>query len=345
MNRMRKLAWLSLTVALLSPIMAQTEIDRLSRYEFGRPRVAWNALEAQLRNPLQRERDAGERTLINILVSRSITTDARILACRGLRYVGGLEGIQNLLAVIRDPRLSQEACMALQEKESPDINPMLREALPLVENALKGQLMATLGRRRDVEAVPVIATIAKSLDDKAIQRTAIHALGQIGGRRALAALSAIKVDSSLTRERSLAQLAAAAHGLDGEAADITAGLEMLRRLAINPSLGSVRLAALYEWAKHDEKQSVALCRQSLSSRGNALLEIAPKLFVLLGRDAKRDLYGDFFDLLSVPSRTLLADFWEPEFRNVDKLRAISLDISGDTALRDASLRALGRIQE
>ena len=94
--------------------------------------------------------------------------------------------------------------MALQEKESAEINPMLREALPLVENALKSQLMATLGRRRDVEAVPVIATIAKSLDDKTIQRNAIHALGQIGGREALSALSGLKVDTPLRRVRSLA---------------------------------------------------------------------------------------------------------------------------------------------
>ena len=204
--------------------------------------------------------------------------------------------------------------MALQEKESAEINPMLREALPLVENALKSQLMATLGRRRDVEAVPVIATIAKSLDDKTIQRNAIHALGQIGGREALSALSGLKVDTPLRRVRSLALLAAAARGLEGDVEDTKAGLGMLRRLAVDPALGSVRLAALYEWAKHDRQERVALCRQSLSSRGNALLEIAPKLFVLLDRDAKRDLYGEFFDSLSVAAKTLLVDLWEQDFR-------------------------------
>ena len=345
MIRMRNLSWFFLAAALLSPIMAQTEVERLSRYEFGRSRVAWNILEAQLRNPLQREREAGERTLISVLTSRASTTDARILACRGLRYVGGTKGIQNLLALIRDPRLSQEACMALQEKESADINPMLREALPLVENALKSQLMVTLGRRRDVEAVPVIATITKSLGDKTIQGNAIHALGQIGGREALSALSGLKVDASHNRLRSLALLAAAARGLEGDVEDIKAGLVMLRRLSVNPALGSVRLAALYEWAKHDRQQRVALCRQSLSSRGNALLEIAPKLFVLLDRDAKRDLYGNFFDDLSVSAKTLLVDLWEQEFRNVDKLRGISIDISGDAGLREASLRALDRIHE
>mgnify|MGYP001274084222 CR=1 FL=1 len=112
MIRMRNFSWFFLAAVLLSPIMAQTEVERLSRYEFGRSRVAWNILEAQLRNPLQREREAGERTLISVLTSRASTTDARILACRGLRYVGGTKGIQNLLALIRDPRLSQEACMA-----------------------------------------------------------------------------------------------------------------------------------------------------------------------------------------------------------------------------------------
>ena len=345
MIRMRLLSGCFVLAALLGPVTAQTELDRLSRYEFGRSRLAWNTFESQLRNPLQREREAGERTLISILMSRTSTTDARMLACRGLRYVGGPKGIQNLLALVRDPRLSQEACLALQEKESPDINPTLREALPLVENALKSQLMVTLGRRRDVEAVPVIATIAKSLGDKTIQRNAIHALGQIGGREALSALSGLEVDPEYKRVRSLALLAAASRGLEGDVEDTMAGLGMLRRLAVDPALGSVRLAALYEWAKHDHQQREALCRQSLSSRENALLEIAPKLFVLLDRDAKRALYEDFFDSLSVAAKTLLVDLWEQEFRNVNKLRGISIDISGDAALREASLRALDRIQE
>ena len=129
----------------------------LQEFNFGRDRTGWNAFEDRMRNPMLHKMSG--RVLINLLInSANATVDARILAARGLRVVGRTEtdlvlevsGIQALTSLIRDKRLSGEVCMALQGKSSPDIDRALSEALPLVENTLKRQIMATLGRRRAV---------------------------------------------------------------------------------------------------------------------------------------------------------------------------------------------------
>ena len=340
-------AFAALLVALFSVspnAPAQTKLESLTRYEFGRTRDAWNELDAQLRNPLQREREAAERLLIKVLVAQSCTTDARILACRGLRYVAGPDGIQSLLSLVRDQRLSQEACLALQEKDSPDIDVVLREALPIVEKSLKPQIMITLGRRGDREAVPALAAILKGFDDPMLKITAMRALGNIGGAAALKALSSAKLANTLEDERNQALLAGAVRSLDLKTDDRLAGLAALRRLAINPALGQARLGAVYEWARADPTQRDVLCRQAFKSRNDGLLEVAPKLFALLDVKEKRDLYGEFYGELTLSGQTLLLELWELDYQNEEKIREVSLNIELPESLRKAASHALDRVK-
>ena len=339
------LVWAPAFGGLQAQTLAEAQILTLQRYEFGRDRTAWNALEVKLRNPLQREREQAEKILSRVLLARESTADAKILSCRGLRWVGGLEGIPTLISLIREPRLSAEACLALQEKFSEDINPALREALPLVENSLKVQLLTTLGRRRDRDAVPVIVTIAKGIEDATIRTTAIAALGQIGGEEALRALSGLRLGEAYEREQAFALLAAATRSLDLKPADRLEGLAVLRKQSVSAPYEMIRLGALYEWASHDTEQREALCRQALTSRKDGLLDIAPRLFGLLDNEQKRALYGSFFDGLPGNAKTLLVELWDPEYRETDKIRALSLNIELAEELRRAAVRAVARIQE
>lgn len=330
---------------LQAQFLEEAQLKNLQRYEFGRDRTSWNGLEVKLRNPLQREREEAEKILTKVLMARESTADAKILACRGLRLVAGFEGVPTLISLIRDARLSAEACLALQEKPSDDINPALRDALPLVENSLKTQLLVTLGRRGDREAVNVIVTIAKGIMDEKIRKTAITALGQIGGKEALAALSGLSLGEAYKRERAFALLAAAGRSMDLKPGDHIAGLATLRKLAVSAPYETIRLGALYEWASQDAEQRVALCRQALTSRKDGLLEIAPRLFGLLEKDEKLALYGTFFDGLDGSAKILLVELWDPEYRESDKVRALSLDIELPEALRQAAVRAAARIHE
>lgn len=348
-------AWCQEPLSLVELRGRPTEIKALQRYVFGASRVGWDLLEAKLRNPLQREREEAERILMEILRSPlKSTVDARILACRGLRFVsrpgentesGENSGVQYLISLIRDSRLSAEACRALQEKEADGINPALREALPLAEINLKRQIMTTLGRRRDREAVPSIVALARGIDDADIRDIAIQVLGQIGGREAIEALEQFDFGMRHESEREHATLAAAARSLGLSEEDEKAGLAALRRLTVKARLNMVRLGALYEWAAHDQSQRPALCRQALTSREDSLLEIAPQIFELLELEDVRSLYASFFDDLGMPAQTVLVERWKPEYGEADKIRALSVNLGIADGLRRAAQRAVDRFQE
>ncbi len=327
------------------------EIEMLQRYQFGSHRGYWNALEAKLRDTKRRSRELGEDALVAVLTMTGTSLDASILACRGLRLVGrsnpdpdSFSSVELLVSLIRDPRLSAEACMALQQKESSKINPALRAALPLVENALKEDIIATLARRRDQEAVPVIESVAKGIDDVGVRFMAIRGLGQIGGEKAIEALVGFRLGDSYANAREHAVLSAAVRALKLSSNDEKTGRSTLRRLVQNSPLKPVRLGALYELAQHDVDQRAALCRQALSSGKGDLLEIVPQVFALLKTEDIRALYGSFFDGLSVEAQTLLVGLWPPDDRELDKMRALSVNPELDPALRRAAQRAVDRLE-
>ena len=323
----------------------QERFQRLKLYEFGRQRRDWNALEAEMRHPMLRVRVGAEKILTLILMARSSSVDARILACRGLRLVGGKEGIPALMAHIRDQRLSAEACMALQEKDSGEINPALREALPIVGNALKTHIIATLGRRGDRQAVPGIIALAKEIDDLAIRQTSIRALGQIGGASAVEFLSGTDLGEAYDGQREYALLAAAARSMGLGPTDREAGLAALEKLSAESPMAMVRMGALYEWALHDGRQQLTLCREVLSGGREGMLDIAPRLFSLLELGERNALYGPFFDGLDLAAQILLVELWSSDLRHEDRVRALSLSLSLDDGLRMAALRAVDRIEE
>lgn len=330
----------------------EQETLQLQHYLFGGNREGWSAIEKRLRNPLQRE--ISGRVLMNILINRpDATVDARILACRGLRLIGktetdlalGFSGVQALTSLVRDNRLSGEACMALQEKDARDVNEPLREALPLVENSLKGQLMTTLARRRDLEAVPVIVSLLTGIEDESIQRIGIAALGQIGGKAAMTALSGNKVSESLREEAEHAALAAAARSAVEGSDDRAAGLAFLVRLAKTARSPMVRLGAFYETARLDPSKREASCRLALTNRSGSLLDVASRIFALLDTAVIEKLYGEFFESLSPEAKTLLVELWKPDYGESDKLRALSVDLEAGELLRRAAQRAVDRLKE
>lgn len=330
----------------------ENEAARLGNYRFGEDRAAWNALEERMRNPNQWELIG--RILSHILIeARDATIDSKILACRGLRRVArnepdldmGYSGIQSLLSKVRDERLSGEACLALQEKNGEGINETLREALPIVENNLKRQLVVTLGRRRDREAIPVIVELLHVVDEPAFQVLAIKALGQIGGAEVLAALDGGRFDGRYGAERETATLAGAVRSLGLGEKDRAAGFSVLLGLRNEAKRKAVRLGALYELARHDKARRWDLCEAALTSREDSLLEIAPRIFSLLEQEQLHQLYGSLFDRLSVRAKTLLVELWKPDYREENKMRALAVDLKMDPLLRGAAQRAVDRLKE
>ncbi len=335
--------WLVFMVLSHGVGVAQDTTTLLKRYEFGRDRSAWNAMEVRIRDSLNRERRNAEKQLLQVLLARDSTADARILACRGLRYVGTREGTQALIALLKDPRLGAEARLAMQEKDVPDIDAALREALPLVANELKIGVIDTLGRRRDVRAVPGIREILVAIRDQSVQEAGIRALGQIGGKEAIDVLSAYEAGSQrLRRVRALAQVAAASRGVTMGLGDREAALKILNDLVTSDNTPVVRVGALYELAKAEESKRDALCKLALTDTDGTLLDAARSILPLLAVEDIRALYDKTFDELTPQAQTLLVEFWEPAYKHSNKMRELSLSNEVDPLLRKAAIRAIDR---
>lgn len=168
----------------------------------------------------------------------------------------------------------------------------------------------------------------------------MRALGQIGGADALATLRRLRVDERLESVKEHALLAAAARSMKASEADQRAGRRALQSLLASASQKTVKLGSLYEWASADAEQRVALAKKALSSRGGALLEGAPRVLALLETEEMAPLFGDYFESVSARAQTLLVELWRPDHGQVDKIRALSVDLKVEAMLRGAAQRAV-----
>jgi hypothetical protein len=327
----------------LTSALAQDTLTVLKNFEFGRSRRFWNTMDMNIRGPSNRDRRAAEEQLIQVLLGRDSTTDAKILACRGLRYVGTRSGVEVLLSLVKDERLSAETCAALQEKDFKEINPTLRTALPLASNTMKIVLMNTLARRRDRESVPIISKIARGLKDRKVFQAAIDALGQISGVEGLTALQLLTTyDATLDQRRKHALLAAASHAMRQDAFSKELALEILHSFTEPKQPAQLRGPAMVELAIHNEKQRASLCLQALKASPQGLLPSASSILNLLSVKEFKPLYATHFETLSLPAQTLLVELWNPAYRETKRIQDLSLNTNIDPKLRQAAVRAIDR---
>jgi HEAT repeat protein len=123
-----------------------------------------------------------EKRLAAVL-STDAERDAKEYVLRTLRIIGTAESVPAIAPLLEDKNLSHMARYALELNPSPEAGNALRSALPKVGGKLKIGMIGSLASRHDTESV---AAIAASLtdSDKAISRTAAHALGAIGDSEA-----------------------------------------------------------------------------------------------------------------------------------------------------------------
>lgn len=108
-------------------------------------------------------------------------------ACRALRQTGTPASVPALAALLADPELSNLARYALEPMPFPQAGAALRNALGTTSGALKAGVAASLGVRRDAEAVPLLAPLMAGAD-AVVAEAATAALGRIATEDALQAL-------------------------------------------------------------------------------------------------------------------------------------------------------------
>jgi hypothetical protein len=146
-----------------------------------------------------------------------------------------------LVQLLPDKELSHMARYALERIEATAAADAMRNALPKLDAALKVGVIGSLGVRRDVESVPVLASLASD-SDPAVAQAATLALGAIRTRAAADALAATKPNGADAERANIdASLACAEEVLSS--GDTVAAKSVYQRFVGAQQPKHVRLAA------------------------------------------------------------------------------------------------------
>jgi len=128
-----------------------------------------------------------ESALVAYLASRA-TPSAKLAATRALRVIASEQAVPRLAALLADDRVSDLAIYVLQPIPGAAVDTALVQALASakISVATKTAIVAALGERRSVEAVPALAAMLKRPE---MAKAAATALGATGDERSVEALT------------------------------------------------------------------------------------------------------------------------------------------------------------
>ena len=112
-------------------------------------------------------------------------------ACVRLRIVGTADSVPALAALLGEERTSQAARYALDGMPFPEAVAVERQALGQTSGLIKAGLIDSLGWRRDAAAVPLLIPLLSGTDT-VVASSAASALGKIGSKDAIAALTSAR---------------------------------------------------------------------------------------------------------------------------------------------------------
>ena len=187
-----------LTGFLLMAGLAAADVwEDLARYDAGTPPdTATQAFEL-LRVASADQYVSIEEKLIGVITDRNATSEGKAFACRLLRHVGTERCIPALRGLLHDATLSDYARLVLETlNESPKAGEALLTAMEKAPDDVKVGIIASLGERRDAEAVKPLGKLACSKHE-AIARAAIMALGKTGNAASNKSLRSLRVDDAL----------------------------------------------------------------------------------------------------------------------------------------------------
>jgi HEAT repeat protein len=125
--------------------------------------------------------------LIAVLSSEASRQD-KAQACLQLAAIGNKEAVAPLAALLPDEKLSHMARYALETIPDAGADAALREALDKTQGVTRVGIIASIGVRRDAQAVPVLSGLLNAPDTAAAEAAA-RALGRIGTPAAAKALT------------------------------------------------------------------------------------------------------------------------------------------------------------
>jgi len=195
-------------------------------------------------------------------------------ACRQLAIIGDRTVIQPLAELLTDEKLSHMVRYALEPIPDPAVDKALRDALTKAQGRPLVGIIASLGVRRDPEAVQPLAPLLKHPEPD-VANTAARALGSIGTPAAADALSRALGDAPARNKLALCQgLLRCAEAL-AEKGHRRRALQIYDQLRAQPQPHQIRAAALRgSILLRSSRDQIALLRSSLRSNDYILFSTA-----------------------------------------------------------------------
>lgn len=284
-----------------------------------------------------------EQDLIAILQSAA-PVPQKCAACQKLRTIGTAKSVPALAALLGEERTSHAARCALEAMPFPEAGTALRKALDKNSGLIKAGLIDSLGWRREPESVPLLTPLLSDADT-IIAGAAASALGKIGGKNAIAALSAARDKAPPAVQPAVIEslLQYAERLLAG--GDSPGAATLYRDLFAAQLPPPLRVAAWRGLALADAAQRAELMTKALLGRDRLTLVAALKLIRELG-DASV-LKACLGQWASLPAESQLAVLDAQLKLGTDDALAIvrAAGASPHPAVRAAAWQALADLQD
>jgi len=325
----------------ISPLVPGTEDPwkQALTYNFGDSRECLAAIENEL-HLARPEAYAGiEAKLLSIIQTPTAPFAAKQFACKMIDRVGTAASVPVLAPMLLDEQFSHMARFALERIPDKSVDDALLDALSKTEGNLKIGMINSLGERRAENAVAAIAPLLQEADNSLVEAAAA-ALGKIGGKDALDALTEARESSNAAvheaASRACLNIADTllTNGKEGAAIDI------FDALYVPDEVPMVRVAAFRGRVMARGKDGAPLVAEALQNGAPELQSIAIQLVRQVpGKEATR-LFAETLPTLEPPKKALLiaalADRNDPEAQSA----VLTCLDDPDDAVRIAACKAL-----
>jgi len=281
--------------------------------------------------------DADEPTLIGIIQGDAPYVD-KLKACRGLRIRGTAAAVPALAAMLPDPELSHIARYALEPIPSPEAGKALRDALAKTAGKPRAGIAASLGVRRDPDAVPLLTPLLNDADAEIAQATAA-ALGRIATPAAVDALFKCHADEPGAIQPAIADglLAAAQHLA---AADVEAATAIYEKLAGTDWPEFVRTGAFYGLAATQPAEAPQRLIAAIRADDPLFRNIAAAIVGETPGDNNTQLYADTLPSLPPDGQVALVRGLMARKDPLARPAVSTAAQSSDPAVKAAAVKAL-----
>lgn len=210
--------------------------------------------------------------LIAVLQSDA-SHEAKVGACRQLARVGTKEAVPVLAALLGDEKLADMARYALEPLADPAVDVAFRTAIANLKGRPLVGVICSLGARRDVQALPLLAKRLQDADADVAQAAA-RALGRLGTAQAAKALQDALAGATGYKQLAVCEglfRCAAAMAAQGQRKDATAIYDRLRAL---PGPQQVRAGAMVAAILTRQEDGVRLLAEQLHNPDYVLFAAA-----------------------------------------------------------------------